>query len=354
MSISSVSSNSSVLWEQYLERQKKLQQRQTSSESGSETGKNAIDATLGLTPDQLISELQSLSDDPEKLKARAAELAAEAKEAAAVSKDKRGDALKELAADLETVASTGDLSVMQEKLANRQSATGSEGPSGMGGGAGARAKSVQGLLEEDEDDENHNGIPDSLEEFLAKLEEFQQLLEESDEEKAVNIGNIAPDLAPSKLASELQGLEGDPEKLKARAAELAVQAKEAAMDISDNRAGILKELAADLEDVAETGDLATMLAKLSRSPGAANTVNAGETNGTQGVLSLDALVAKLHKLKEAAGTGSDGTAEAEAAGSESQESIKAFISSITASLSKQIQAVYAQSGTQYSTVSLSG
>jgi hypothetical protein len=56
MSVSSVSSNSSILWEQYLERQKKLQQQQTSSE----TSKNAPDVILSLAPDQLLSELQSL------------------------------------------------------------------------------------------------------------------------------------------------------------------------------------------------------------------------------------------------------------------------------------------------------
>jgi hypothetical protein len=72
---------------------------------------------------------------------------------------------------------------------------------------------VQGLLEDDEDDDDAGDV--------------------------ANKSNVARELVPSKLVSELQSLADDPEKLKLRAAELAVQVKEASTDISGKPAGIL-------------------------------------------------------------------------------------------------------------------
>jgi hypothetical protein len=162
MSVNSVTS-SGVLWEEYIERQKQLRQKQ---QTGETSGGEAAGAAFDMTPDQLLAQLESVEGDQEQLRALASEFAAQAKEAAGASSGKRGDMLNELAADLEAVAETGDLSVIREKVERgRQAAA-----SGVSNGAGdIHAKSVQGILEEEEDDEedeedeNNNGIPDSLE-----------------------------------------------------------------------------------------------------------------------------------------------------------------------------------------------
>ncbi|MDR1581586.1 MAG: hypothetical protein LBS35_14615 [Synergistaceae bacterium] len=338
MSVNSVAGNSGILWEEYLERQNKLRQRQTTGASdGATTGANG--AAFDLTPDQLLSELQNLEDEPEKLKLLAAEYAAKAKEAASSSSGEQARILNELAADLETVASSGDLSVIEEKLAGGTPAAASNVPNGAGD---IQAKSVQGILEE-EDDENNNGIPDSIEEFIAMLEAFQESLKADGGKDAANGGALESETDPAKLAAELQSLADDPEKLKARAAELAVQAQEAAESASDGRAEMLRELASDLEDVSQTGDLSVMQAKLTRGRGETSTPDTDETAGVQGDISLESLVAKLNKFKEA-----------DTADSESQEVIRELLSAITANLSKQIQAVYAQSGSRLPAISLSG
>jgi hypothetical protein len=344
MSVNSVAGNSSVLWEEYLEKQNKLRQRQTAEVSDDGTIDGANGVTFDLTPDQLLSELQNLEDEPEKLKLLAAELAAKAKEAASFSSGERGRILNELAADLETVASSGDLSVIQEKIAGGHPVAASSVPNGAGD---IRAKSVQGVLEEEDedDDENNNGIPDSIEDFIAMLEELQESLKAADGKNAANGSEFESEADPAKLVAELWSLADDPEKLKARAAELAIQVKEAAENASDGRAEMLKELASDIEDVSQTGDLSAIRAKLTRRR--EETGTADRTVEVQEGFSLESLVVKLNQFKEAA-------EEADAADSESQESIRELLSSITANLSKQIQAVYAQSRTQIPTISLSG
>jgi hypothetical protein len=273
MSVSSVSSssNSSILWEELLEQQKKLRQQKTEKSDG--TGENIAEAAVTAVSDQESSEAQAQTTS--------------------------------------TQISVGSAS---------------------SGGSGVITKMMQGILEEDDDDENNNGIPDSIEDFIAKLEELQKMLEASDDKKAGNIGIFPSELTPEKLVAELKSISDDPEKLKARAAALSVQVNEAAKEISDGEAVMLKELATDLDDVAKTGDISTMQAKLNRGAGAAQTY---VMNGTEESISFGALVDKLRKLKETIDTG-------ETANSESQESLKSLLSSITENLQKQLRAVYAQ------------
>jgi glycerate-2-kinase len=136
---------------------------------------------------------------------------------------------------------------------------------------------------------------------------------------------------------------------------LAVQVNEAAKEASGDQAEILLELASDIENIAQTGDLTAMRAKLTRGREETGTVNADGTAGVQEGFSLESLVSKLNKLKEAVRTGeTDGSGGSDAVDSESQESIEELLASIAENLSKQLQAMYAQRGIQHPTMSLSG
>jgi hypothetical protein len=121
MSVSSVSSSTSTYWEEYLERLKKQQQQKSgeTAESPAASGSGAFQSDL--SPELILSELQGLQDDPEKLKARAAELAEETAEAAANSSGTRAQTLGELASDLANIAESGDLSIIEERLAQHPS-----------------------------------------------------------------------------------------------------------------------------------------------------------------------------------------------------------------------------------------
>ena len=121
MSVSSVSGSTSTYWEEYLERLKKQQQQKNAetAESPAVSGSGAFQSDL--SPELILSELQGLQDDPEKLKARAAELAEETAEAAANSSGTRAQTLGELASDLANVAESGDLSIIEERLTRRPS-----------------------------------------------------------------------------------------------------------------------------------------------------------------------------------------------------------------------------------------
>jgi hypothetical protein len=169
VNVSSVSSYSSDLWEEYLEQLKnrQLQESAETTQASSVSGQKA--STPGLSPDQILSELQGIQEDPEKLKERAAELAAEAAEEAGAAVGMRSNMLNELAGDLEIVAESGDLSVIQDKLARR--------PSGPGGAANISAKLAEAALEEEEDD----GISAStLESIKTLLAEIQKLIEKEE------------------------------------------------------------------------------------------------------------------------------------------------------------------------------
>jgi hypothetical protein len=171
LSVSSVSAGS-ISWEEYLEKLKQLrQQKQAFAVAENSEGAAAV---ADLNPDTILAELESLQDDPEKLKARAAELASQA--AAAAETSTGGHMLEKLAADLEGVAKSGDLSAMQEKLSRGGPPPAMmSGPGGMSGASGARAKGVEArLLEDEEEDEDEDDlIADTIEELLEQLEEAE-------------------------------------------------------------------------------------------------------------------------------------------------------------------------------------
>ncbi|MDR1020813.1 MAG: hypothetical protein LBL73_08645, partial [Synergistaceae bacterium] len=255
MNASSVSSYSSDLWEEYLEQLKKqqLQESAATTQASSAAGKKA--SAPGLSPDQILSELLELQDDPEQLKERAAALAAEVTEEAGSAVGMRADMLSELAGDLETVAESGDLSVIQEKLARRHG--------GPGGAANIAAKLAEASLEEDEDDDETSAS--TLESIKALLAEIQKLIEK--EERAGDTAQAeSGHLTPEGILSELEGLQETPETLKARASELAGQLYSEAEGASGPRARIIAALASDLETVAESGDLSALEEKIERKP----------------------------------------------------------------------------------------
>jgi hypothetical protein len=172
MSVSSVSSSSasSVWWEEYLEKQRKLQQSATSEAILS----RAADVSAA-NPEELLAELQSLQEDPEKLKARAAEMAVQVASEAENVSGPSANRLKELSSDLKAIASDGDLSAMEEKIA--QGASGAKpagmklaGPSGLSGGSGASMKRIEALVEDDDDELS---LSETLEEYLEELLEEQ-------------------------------------------------------------------------------------------------------------------------------------------------------------------------------------
>ena len=131
MSVSSVSSNSSsIWWEEYLEKQKRLQQQAVN---------------------EAAFELQAAATE------KKLSVAAEGAEVA-----------------VEKAASTAEARPVSVKLV---------GPSGMSGGTSASIKWIEALVEEEEEEEDDDEL--SLVEDLAEtLEEYIEELEEIDE--AVN------------------------------------------------------------------------------------------------------------------------------------------------------------------------
>jgi hypothetical protein len=211
MSVSSVSSGSasSVWWEEYIEKQKKLQQQalqQQQATSGA-TFSRAADVSVA-NPEELLAELQSLQEDPEKLKARAAEMAAQVAKEAENAGGPSAKMLKELSSDLTAIASNGDLSAMEEKIA--QGASGSKpagmklvGPSGLSGGSGASMKRIEALVEEDDDDDDDDdelSLAEALEEYLEELEELNE--SEGSSGETANL-KIAAEDAKTKLKTQL-------------------------------------------------------------------------------------------------------------------------------------------------------
>ena len=153
MSVSSVSSYSDTLWEEYLEQLQKKQQQKDDAPL-SKTGAAASAVPSIPAPEEMLSELQELLSDPEQLKKRAAELAAQVAEEAKNSAGVHANELNELASDLEEVADSGDLSVIREKLASRSGAAApQEPPSGcMIGASGVSSKLMEALIEDGDDE----------------------------------------------------------------------------------------------------------------------------------------------------------------------------------------------------------
>ncbi|MDR1514575.1 MAG: hypothetical protein LBS45_02690 [Synergistaceae bacterium] len=167
MNVSSVSSYSGDLWEEYLEQLKK-KQLQENAETAQESPA-AGNYASGLSPDQILSELQGIQGGTEELKERAAELAAQVAEEAETAVGMRADMLNELAGDLEIVAESGDLSVIQEKLAR--------GPHGAPGASDISSKLALAALEEEDDDEISAS---TLEGIKSLLSEIQKLIEKEE------------------------------------------------------------------------------------------------------------------------------------------------------------------------------
>jgi hypothetical protein len=181
MSVSSISS-SSVWWEEYVERQKKLQQ-QTTREVVS-NGASGI-ANVPVNPEELLAELQSLQDDPEKLKARAAEMAVQVANEAENANGPHANMLKELSSDLNAIAADGDLSALEEKVtqaSSRAKPAGMKlaGLGGMSGGTSASIKWIEALVEDEEDDDDELTLSETLAEYLAELEENAESSDEAD------------------------------------------------------------------------------------------------------------------------------------------------------------------------------
>jgi hypothetical protein len=151
LNVSSVSS-SSVWGEEYLEKLRK--QQQEASDTTQTAATSTEDSVSKITPEEILTELQTLEDDPEKLKAKAAELAAQVTSDAEKASGVFAEALNELASDLEAVAEDGNLSVLEKKIADA-AGTKLGGPSRMSGSTGASIKWIEALVEVEveEDDE---------------------------------------------------------------------------------------------------------------------------------------------------------------------------------------------------------
>ncbi|MDR1133735.1 MAG: hypothetical protein LBL05_06195 [Synergistaceae bacterium] len=343
MSVSSVSSYSNTLWEEYLERLQKKQQRQKESASLSKTDGAAASAVSSApAPDEILSELQELQGDPEQLKARASELAAHVAEEAKNSAGNRANALNDLALDLEEVADSGDLSIIQEKLAGKSGAAGPQGPppGGMSGSSGISSKLLEALIEDedDDDDDESSSVIDGIKAFL---KEIQELAEE--EKSKISDAQVLPELTPTQILADLETLLDDPERLKVRASELAGQLN----GDTDLRSEASQSLAADLEEISVSGDLSKLRERASRTK-----PSAAETGEEYASLGLEALVSKFQTIKEMRASGeSDDTDGADA---QDRTSVDILISKIKSSLSDQLSAIYTQRQIQASTVSLSG
>jgi DNA repair exonuclease SbcCD ATPase subunit len=340
LNVNSVS-NSSILWEEYI---KKLK------EQGRETAAEGINLKTAsqrqdIVPEALLAELEELQSDPDALKARAAEMAAQVSAAAEEYVDARGDILKEFAADLETVASDGDLSAIREKLPRREP---SGGPSGMSGAASVSASSLQAMLAEEEDDETSVSNIDRIKELLSELQELIAGMSDETEDAEASKSNL--DLAPDRLLAELEALEGDTEKLNARAAEMAEQLSASAENRSDRFSSVLKELASDLAAVSESGDLSVIREKLDRG-------RSGRLGSAQDAsISPAAIFSKYQSLRESAGEASssltnvlDDTEEED----DDQVSIEDVIESVRSNLSNRLSELYSQSRITSSSMSMS-
>jgi hypothetical protein len=344
LSVSSVSS-SSILWEEYLEKLKQSQQRTQAAASTVISGSTSAADAVELSPDKLLAELESLQDDPEQMKARAAEMASQITATAESSSDWRVNKLKKLAADLEEVANTGDLSAIQEKIASGGPRAGMMpgGPGGMNGASGIASKSVEALLEE-EAEEDEETETDRITELL---EQIVELLKNKESERSGSY------LTPDKILAELQDLQDNPEQLKARAAEMASQAAAAAETATTpESANTLKALAADLEDIADSGDLSVMLAKLALGKGKRADASEEMTVTARSPLEFGALVSKFQYLKAGSAAESDDISNEVSAISDqeytedetataSQASDSDIISSLKSILSNQLRSYYA-------------
>ena len=147
MNVSSVSS-SSVWWEEYIE---KLRKQQQASGTTQTVAASTAGSVSKMTPEEILAELQALEDDPEKLKAKAAEFAAQVTSEAEKASGVFAEALNELASDLEAVAEDGNLSVLEEKIA--KAAETKLADLSMSGSTGASIKWIEALVKEEEDGE---------------------------------------------------------------------------------------------------------------------------------------------------------------------------------------------------------
>jgi hypothetical protein len=101
-----------------------------------ELSNSSAQTDFGLNPEQVLSELENLQDS-EELKARASALAGQLRADASEAGDRRAEFAEELASDLETVAESGDLSALREKIEQRRSnARSASGISGAGTSTG--------------------------------------------------------------------------------------------------------------------------------------------------------------------------------------------------------------------------
>jgi hypothetical protein len=134
-----------------------------------------------ISAEEILAELQALQDDPEKLKAKAAELAVQVASEAEQVSGVSAHVLSELASDLEAVAEDGNLSVLEEKVARGTAGAVKPGvkslsPGGMSGGTGASIKWIEALVAEGENEEEVS-LTQTLEEYLEELAESETAAE---------------------------------------------------------------------------------------------------------------------------------------------------------------------------------
>jgi hypothetical protein len=329
------------LWEEYLERQRKTAQKGQTPESASQTDAiSARSVRSGLAPiEDLLAELQGLQEDPEALKARAAEMAEEAKSSASAYSGRGGEMLQSLASDLETVASTGDLSVITEKLERKAG--------GARGGFGMPAHLPQ--IEEDSEEEDSESSESAASSIKAIIAQLQELLRDIEEDES----DASPGLTPESILTELQELEDDPDALKARAAEIASALRESS---GGSNGLFLEALASDLEEVASSGSLTSFQEKVEG--GASRFARRSEKSAESGAsvenssepASLESLFAKFKKLREENIAGS----QDESAQTDEQSGIDELLSSIAYNLKNRLASAYSQDQSLFSSVSLSG
>jgi uncharacterized protein YjgD (DUF1641 family) len=193
MSVSSVSSYASTSWEEYLEQLRKKQQQKSAGAAAPPAEAASGELQSSLSPERILSELQSIRDEPEKLKARAAELAEETAAAAASSSGTRSEMLGALASDLEDVAESGDLSVIEERLTRRP-----------GGAAGIPPMPMGSRIEDESDDDDEDEDETVLESIKAFLAEIRELSEE--EENLGSFDETVSGLSLESLVSKFQTL----------------------------------------------------------------------------------------------------------------------------------------------------
>ena len=203
MSVSSVSSYSNTLWEEYLEQlQKKQQQKESASIFKTDDGGASAVSSIP-APDEILSELQELQGDPEGLKARAAELAAQVAEHAGRSAGIRAIELNELAADLEEVAVSGNLSVIQEKLASKSGAAGPKGPpsGGISGASGISSKLLEAFIEDEDDEEEYASL--DLDALVSKFQTIKEISAAKTQDAAAEENDTSVDALISKIRDSL-------------------------------------------------------------------------------------------------------------------------------------------------------